>query len=95
MDEPKSDKNKKSAPWSALRFAWELGYLIAIPLVIFALGGAFVDRWLGTKPWFLITGVMLSIIIYTLGVFLKAVKVMAEQARSTPPKKEEKKDTKE
>lgn len=95
MTPPEPPKNGTRAPWSALRFAWELGYTIAIPLVLLALGGALIDRWLNTKPWFLLIGVVLSIGISTIGVFMKAVKVMAEFNRQTqPPKDKQSQDDK-
>jgi len=85
--------NNPDSDWSAFRFAWELGYTIAIPIVILAAGGAFLDRWLGTKPWLMIVGIGLSMLISTVGVYLKAIKVMSRidrannQAKDTPNQK--------
>lgn len=69
-------------PWSALRFAWELGYLIAIPVVVFAVGGALADRWLGTKPWLLVFGVLVSIVITTVSVTIKAIRIMSDRSQT-------------
>ncbi|MFA6197729.1 MAG: AtpZ/AtpI family protein [Patescibacteria group bacterium] len=76
------DKNTDS-DWSALRFAWELGYTIAIPVVVLAVGGAFADRWLGTKPWIMIAGIGLSMLISTVGVYMKAIRVMSRMDRTS------------
>ena len=55
----------------AFSLAWELGYLIVIPLVIFALGGRWLDKQYGTSPWFLLGGLVLSIIITTISLIRK------------------------
>jgi len=39
----------------------EIGYTIAIPAVVFAFGGRWLDRTYGTEPWFTIAGVLLSL----------------------------------
>ena len=43
-------------------FAFDVGIAIAGPLVIFALGGRFLDRAYGTSPIFLISGLLISLI---------------------------------
>jgi F0F1-type ATP synthase assembly protein I len=49
------DENKQNdKPWSALGFAWELGYSIVIPIMIFALVGRILDKKMDTSPWFLL-----------------------------------------
>jgi F0F1-type ATP synthase assembly protein I len=81
-------KNNPDSQWSAFRFAWQLGYTIAIPIVILAVGGVFVDRWLGTKPWFMVGGIGLSMLLSTVGVYFKAMKVMTRMDRESKPKAE-------
>ncbi len=49
------------ALWQALNLAWELGYTIAIPLVIFALLGRWADGAFHTKPWLFLAGILLAI----------------------------------
>lgn len=60
---------------SAFGLAWELGYTIAIPLVILAGGGRLLDRYFNTSPLFLLIGVATSIIItvYVLYNKIKAI----------------------
>lgn len=48
--------------WQALNIAWELGYTIAIPLVLLALGGRWADTTFHTSPWMLLGGVVLAIL---------------------------------
>lgn len=55
--------------FSALKLSFQFGYIIVIPLVIFALSGVFLDRYLKTSPLFLFIGIILSIIISTIGIY--------------------------
>lgn len=43
--------------------ALQLGFSIAIPLVVFILLGLWVDKRLGTLPLFVILGVILSLVV--------------------------------
>ncbi|MFA4818065.1 MAG: AtpZ/AtpI family protein [Parcubacteria group bacterium] len=63
-------------PWSALGFAWQLGYSIVIPIVVFALIGRLLDKKLDTSPWLLLLGILISIIMTTVLVYQKTIKVM-------------------
>ena len=66
----------EASTWQALGLAWEMGYTIAVPLVAFALGGKFLDHKLGTSPWMLLTGVIVSIPISTIVIYLKIAKII-------------------
>lgn len=72
------EKNKQNS-WSVLGFAWELGYSIAIPLVIFTLGGKFLDNKLGTSPWLLLISMLLSIGITFYMVYSKLTKIIKDE----------------
>ncbi|MFA5926367.1 MAG: AtpZ/AtpI family protein [Parcubacteria group bacterium] len=67
-DEKKDDQES----WSAASLAWELGYLIAIPLVVLALLGRFIDRKYHTEPWFFLLGIILAILITSYTVYKKS-----------------------
>lgn len=84
------DKQGKKQFFSALGMAWELGYTIAIPLVIFALLGSFLDKKLGSSPFLLLTGVLISIVISTIGIYWKASKIMGKIAQDNKNIKKEK-----
>lgn len=71
------DKNKNQGSWSAVSLAWELGYSIAVPLVVLALGGRFLDKKMGTSPWLLLIGILFSIIISSYIVYKKTTKIMS------------------
>ena len=59
----------------ALSLAWELGYLIAGPLVILALAGRYLDYRIGTSPLFLLVGIVLSVAVTTIGVYWKISRI--------------------
>ncbi|OHA55985.1 MAG: hypothetical protein A2429_01935 [Candidatus Veblenbacteria bacterium RIFOXYC1_FULL_42_9] len=63
--------------WQALGLAWELGYTISIPLVILALAGRLADKWLGTAPWLLLVGALISIFISTWLVYRKTKNIIS------------------
>ena len=44
-----------------LGWAWGLGYRIAVPLLVFTVGGRLLDKQLGTSVVFLLTGIFLSL----------------------------------
>lgn len=69
-----SMENNKS--WSAIKFAWELGYSIIVPLVVFALAGRFLDKKLETTPWFLLSGILISIIVTSFVVYKKTAEIL-------------------
>ena len=68
--------DKKDSGFSALSLAWELGYSIAVPLVVFALGGRFLDKKLGTSPFLLLGGILISIIVSSYIVYKKTADIM-------------------
>jgi|GEM_PF-646169 len=69
--------------WTALNLAWELGYTIVIPLVLFALLGRYADKQYGTSPWLLLSGMALAIVITTIALVRKFSKLIAQM---NPPK---------
>lgn len=64
----------------SLRFAWNLGYLIAIPVVVFGFGGALADKKLGTSPLFVITGFVLAALLSGVGVY-RRIKEITEAGK--------------
>ena len=69
-------QDKKSDSWSALGFAWELGYSIVLPLVIFAFCGRFLDKQFDTSPWLFLGGILFSIIVTSIVVYKKVVNIL-------------------
>ncbi|MEK7518929.1 MAG: AtpZ/AtpI family protein [Patescibacteria group bacterium] len=72
--------------WKALGMAWELGYIIAIPIVMLGLGGRLLDKRLETSPWLFLAGVLVSIILTSFGLVWKFKKLLKDvEQESTPP----------
>ncbi len=57
--------------WKLIGIAWELGYLIALPLILFALAGKFADTFFHSSPLFFLLGTLLAIIVSTIIVVKK------------------------
>lgn len=70
---------KKTTFWMMLGFAWQLGYVIALPIVIFGFGGAYADKYLGTSPLFILTGIVVAITITSVGLYYKIKKMIINE----------------
>ena len=66
---------KKSNFWELMSLAWDLGYIIALPIVVLGFGGALLDKKLGTSPLFLLSGILISLIITSIGIYRKVKKM--------------------
>jgi len=65
----------------SLRLAWNLGFLISVPVVVFGFGGAYMDKYYGTSPAFVITGFVLAIVLSGLGVYRKVKEILGEERK--------------
>jgi hypothetical protein len=55
--------------WEALGFAWEFGFMIALPLVAFGGAGKYFDSKWGTAPALALTGVGLAIVVSSFWIY--------------------------
>jgi hypothetical protein len=66
---PKDQNPKKSQipndKWGLVGLATELGYIIALPLLAFALIGKYLDGKLHTSPWLTLVGIIMAITLTT------------------------------
>ena len=69
-------KNEKQ--FSALGLAWNLGYTIAVPVVVLALAGRYLDKKLGTAPWLLLAGILVSIVVSSWAVYKKTLDIIGK-----------------
>ena len=56
------------------------GWYFAAVLVIGLLGGFFLDRWLGTKPWLLLAGLLLGTVAGFYGMMKMLLPVYKREA---------------
>ncbi len=78
-DPSPKDTGRKFAPlvnWSASGLVFEVGYTIAIPLVLFAAGGRYLDKMFNTSPWLLLFGIIISIFVSSFLVYRKVSKML-------------------
>lgn len=93
ITEPKGQKNDQKTVvdnglslMQALSLAWQMGYLLAIPLVALALAGRLLDKRLDTSPLFLLIGIGLSIVISSILVAKKALEIISEISKTDSAK---------
>ena len=61
--------------FKVLGLVFDLGYTIAVPLVVFALGGRFLDKKLETAPLFLLIGIFAALAASGYGIYKKIKQV--------------------
>lgn len=71
-----TENNNKT--WSAWELAWNLGWQIVVPLIVFALAGRLLDSKIGTGPWLFLAGMLLAIVTSSLLIYKKIVKILKE-----------------
>ena len=64
--------------WQAVNIAFELGYTIAVPLVLLALAGRWADSAFHTKPWLFLGGVILAMVSSSLLLVRKFSRLIRE-----------------
>lgn len=74
----KKDDNKNTGGnyWSAFGLALELGWSIAIPLVVLAIIGRLADKTLNTAPWLFLVGILASIAISIYLIYRKVKNIL-------------------
>jgi len=76
MDTPGKKQPQELGFLLSLRLAWNLGFIIALPAVLFGFGGAYADKHFGTSPWFLLVGFTIAILLSGIGVYRKVKEIL-------------------
>lgn len=77
MEKEKSPNSKPVMPKAELvSLVFELGFTIAIPIVLLALGGRVLDNHLHTSPLLLLVGIGLAIFITSFLVYKRITKIL-------------------
>ena len=56
----------------SLRIMGSFGAILAVPVVVFALTGKWLDARYGTRPWFLIAGFVFAAVLSAISIVRKA-----------------------
>lgn len=76
--EKKNNDQNDSEKFSPFSLAFELGYTIAIPIVALGLVGRLLDKKFDSSPILLLAGILLSIIISSIGIYKKVVRIIGK-----------------
>lgn len=79
MPDAPSKKKQPGGFGVALRLAWDLGYIIAIPAVLFGFGGAYLDKLYGTEPFVMLIGFAIAVTLSGIGVARKVRQAIAPE----------------
>jgi len=71
-----TEKNNEEKQFSALSLAGNLGWQIALPIVLFGLIGRWLDKKWETSPWLLLVGILLAISVSGYLVYRETKKII-------------------
>lgn len=71
----------------ALGLVFQMGFIIAIPVFVLGLGGAYADSRMGSSPYLLLLGFALAAYISTKMIRAKVRAIMADYHKQFPPRK--------
>jgi len=77
--------------WTAYELAMNLGFMIVIPILIFGIGGVFLDKKFDTFPIFVLIGFFLSMVSGLSIVYVKTKDIIANGTLKVKPLKSKKK----
>lgn len=83
MDKEESKNKQRSANFSALAMAGQLGFIIALPLVLLALLGRWLDQRYNASPLFLLLGVLLALVVTVVWFAFKAKAMLRDLEKQT------------
>lgn len=67
---PRTVMNADNASWMrVIGLASNIGWMIAVPAVIFVMGGVWLDSYLRTKPLFTLLGIPLALLVSSMIVW--------------------------
>ena len=68
-------QQKLKTRWELVSLAFELGYIIALPLLAFILAGKYLDQRFGTHPYLKLLGLLLAIGATTLWLIKRFLEI--------------------
>lgn len=76
MQSPKK-RTIKDDLWLVAQLAWSIGWIVAIPAVLFGFGGAYLDKSLGTSPLFILLGLATAVTLSGIGLYRKLKEILS------------------
>ena len=76
---PAEKRGSARALWLGVQLAWDLGWIIALPVVILGLGGAYLDKYVGSSPLFILLGFILAITLSFIGIKRKLKDILQKR----------------
>lgn len=76
---PKKQDSIKDALWLSVQLVWDMGWLIAIPVVVLGFAGAYADREFGTSPLYILIGFGLASVLSAIGVKRRLKNIIAKR----------------
>lgn len=81
-----SEVSSEESTVLGLSFAWELGYTIALPAIVFCVGGAKLDRYMNSGHTFFFLGLIIAFILSFWGAYRKIRFIMRRMPKDLPRK---------
>jgi uncharacterized membrane protein YfcA len=75
----KKQESIKDALWLSVQLVWDMGWIIAIPIVVFGFAGAYADKHFGTSPLLLLIGFALAATLSAIGVKRKLKRIIEKR----------------
>jgi hypothetical protein len=79
MPEPQNKPSLKEDLLLVAELAWSIGWIVAVPAVLFGLGGAYLDRSFGTSPLFILIGMALAMGSSGVGLYKKLRQILGRR----------------
>ncbi len=61
-------QSRQMSLWMSVRLAWNLGFIIAVPVVVMGFAGEYIDRYFQMTPLFTIVGFVLAALLSGIGI---------------------------
>jgi F0F1-type ATP synthase assembly protein I len=78
MDKANKEEKQRLAGFNVISLVGELGFIIALPVIVLALGGRMLDKRFDSSPLWLIVGIIISLVISSILVFRKTKSIIED-----------------
>lgn len=82
------DVSPKESAILGIGFAWDLGFTIAVPAILFGFAGGYADKYFGSSPLLLFAGIGLAFITSAIIIARKLRDILNRLPKVLPKKKD-------